>query len=130
MGGSTRIPKVQALLQVRSVYFLQLRCAAANCLACWSGGLDGRPARGARQAEAQLGPWAAGFGGQCRKLWLFHRALISSASSHVSTLILQEFFNGKELCKSIDPDEAVAYGAAVQAAILTGEQDEQVCLQC
>ena len=45
-------------------------------------------------------------------------------------MYLQEFFNGKELCKSIDPDEAVAYGAAVQAAILTGEQDEQVCLQC
>lgn len=35
--------------------------------------------------------------------------------------MLQEFFNGKELNKSINPDEAVAYGAAVQAAILTGE---------
>ncbi|CAO2142669.1 unnamed protein product [Urochloa humidicola] len=36
--------------------------------------------------------------------------------------LLQDFFNGKELCKSINPDEAVAYGAAVQAAILA-EQD-------
>lgn len=34
--------------------------------------------------------------------------------------LLQDFFNGKELNKSINPDEAVAYGAAVQAAILTG----------
>ncbi|XP_058723617.1 heat shock 70 kDa protein 18-like [Vicia villosa] len=33
--------------------------------------------------------------------------------------LLQEFFNGKELCKSINPDEAVAYGAAVQAAMLS-----------
>jgi L1 cell adhesion molecule like protein len=33
---------------------------------------------------------------------------------------------GKELCKSINPDEAVAYGAAVQAAILTGEGGEKV----
>jgi L1 cell adhesion molecule like protein len=33
---------------------------------------------------------------------------------------LSDFFNGKELCKSINPDEAVAYGAAVQAAILSG----------
>ena len=33
--------------------------------------------------------------------------------------MLQDFFNGKELCKSINPDEAVAYGAAVQ-----------VCLSC
>jgi len=35
--------------------------------------------------------------------------------------LLQDFFNGKELNKSINPDEAVAYGAAVQAAILKGE---------
>ncbi|KAL8087704.1 hypothetical protein AgCh_037743 [Apium graveolens] len=34
--------------------------------------------------------------------------------------LLQEFFNGKSLCRSINPDEAVAYGAAVQAAILNG----------
>lgn len=34
--------------------------------------------------------------------------------------LLQEFFGGKELNNSINPDEAVAYGAAVQAAILTG----------
>lgn len=40
--------------------------------------------------------------------------------------LLQDFFNGKELCKSINPDEAVAYGAAVQAAILSGEGDKKV----
>lgn len=39
---------------------------------------------------------------------------------------LSEFFNGKELCKNINPDEAVAYGASVQAAILTGVKDEKV----
>jgi len=40
--------------------------------------------------------------------------------------LLSEFFNGKELCKSINPDECVAYGAAVQAAILTGCKDEKI----
>jgi len=34
--------------------------------------------------------------------------------------LLSEFFNGKELSKSINPDEAVAHGASVQAAILSG----------
>lgn len=37
--------------------------------------------------------------------------------------MLSDFFNGKELCKSINPDEAVAYGAAVQAGILTGASE-------
>lgn len=40
--------------------------------------------------------------------------------------MLQDFFNGKELCKSINPDEAVAYGAAVQGAILSGEGNKKV----
>merc|ERR1719251_750553 len=40
--------------------------------------------------------------------------------------LLQDFFNGKELNKAINPDEAVAYGAAVQAAILTGDTSSEV----
>uniref|UniRef100_A0A2K5HDN3 Heat shock protein family A (Hsp70) member 8 n=1 Tax=Colobus angolensis palliatus TaxID=336983 RepID=A0A2K5HDN3_COLAP len=39
---------------------------------------------------------------------------------------LQVFFNGKELNKSINRDEAIAYGAAVQAAILSGDKSENV----
>lgn len=37
--------------------------------------------------------------------------------------ILSEYFNGKSLCTSVNPDEAVAYGAAVQGAILGGVQN-------
>ena len=40
--------------------------------------------------------------------------------------MVQEFFNGKEPNKSINPDEAVAYGAAVQAAVVGGVKDDDL----
>jgi len=52
-----------------------------------------------------------------------HEIVLVGGSTRIPKVmqILQEFFNGKELNKSINPDEAVAYGAAVQAAILKNE---------
>jgi len=40
--------------------------------------------------------------------------------------LLSNFFNGKELSKDINPDEAIAYGAAVQAALLSGHHDDKL----
>lgn len=40
--------------------------------------------------------------------------------------LLSDYFHGKKLCESINPDEAVAYGAAVQGAILNGTNDEKL----
>ncbi|XP_022635888.1 probable mediator of RNA polymerase II transcription subunit 37c [Vigna radiata var. radiata] len=50
-----------------------------------------------------------------------HDVVLVGGSSRIPKMqqLLQDFFNGKDLCKSINPDEAVAYGAAVQAALLT-----------
>ncbi|KAM4107118.1 hypothetical protein ACJW30_04G115900 [Castanea mollissima] len=51
-----------------------------------------------------------------------HDVVLTGGSSRIPKVqqLLQDFFDGKKLYKSINPDEAVAYGAAVQAAILTG----------
>ncbi|XP_063605154.1 heat shock 70 kDa protein cognate 4-like [Penaeus indicus] len=57
-----------------------------------------------------------------------HEIVLVGGSTRIPKVqkLLQDFFNGKELNKSINPDEAVAYGAAVQAAILRGDQSETV----
>ncbi|XP_004302793.1 PREDICTED: heat shock cognate 70 kDa protein-like [Fragaria vesca subsp. vesca] len=48
--------------------------------------------------------------------------VLAGGSSRIPKVqqLLQDVFKGKKLCKSINPDEAIAYGAAVQAAILSG----------
>uniref|UniRef100_A0A4W5R251 Heat shock protein family A (Hsp70) member 8 n=1 Tax=Hucho hucho TaxID=62062 RepID=A0A4W5R251_9TELE len=57
-----------------------------------------------------------------------HDIVLVGGSTRIPKIqkLLQDFFNGKELNKSINPDEAVAYGAAVQAAILSGDKSENV----
>mmetsp|Transcript_25045 Transcript_25045/g.41879 ORF Transcript_25045/g.41879 Transcript_25045/m.41879 type:complete len:647 (-) Transcript_25045:220-2160(-) len=59
-----------------------------------------------------------------------HEIVLVGGSTRIPKVqdLLSEFFNGKELNKSINPDEAVAYGATVQAAILSG-QDKSEKLQ-
>lgn len=57
-----------------------------------------------------------------------HDVVLVGGSTRIPKLqqLLSDYFNGKELCKSVNPDEAVAYGAAVQAAVLSGSKDEQI----
>ena len=57
-----------------------------------------------------------------------HDIVLVGGSTRIPKIqkLLQDFFSGKELNKSINPDEAVAYGAAVQAAILSGDKSEEV----
>jgi len=52
-----------------------------------------------------------------------HDVVLVGGSTRIPKIqsMLSDFFGGKELNKSINPDEAVAYGATVQAAILSGE---------
>jgi len=51
-----------------------------------------------------------------------HEVVLVGGSTRIPKVqsLLSDYFNGKEPCKSINPDEAVAYGATVQAAILSG----------
>lgn len=57
-----------------------------------------------------------------------HEIVLVGGSTRIPKIqkLLQDFFNGRELNKSINPDEAVAYGAAVQAAILMGDTSDNV----
>ena len=57
-----------------------------------------------------------------------HEIVLVGGSTRIPKIqkLLQDFFNGKELNKSINPDEAVSYGAAVQAAILNGDESQAV----
>jgi len=57
-----------------------------------------------------------------------HDVVLVGGSTRIPKVkkLLQDYFNGKELCNSVNPDEAVAYGAAIQAAILKGDKSEQV----
>ena len=57
-----------------------------------------------------------------------HDIVLVGGSTRIPKIqsLLSEYFDGKELNKSINPDEAVAYGAAVQAAILSGHSDEKL----
>lgn len=54
-----------------------------------------------------------------------HEIVLVGGSTRIPKIqeYLSGFFGGKELCRNINPDEAVAYGAAVQAAILTGRDE-------
>jgi heat shock 70kDa protein 1/2/6/8 len=56
-----------------------------------------------------------------------HEIVLVGGSTRIPKIqdMLSEFFNGKELNKSINPDEAVAYGATVQAAILSGSDKSE-----
>merc|ERR1712070_848053 len=57
-----------------------------------------------------------------------HELVLVGGSTRIPKIqkLLSDYFNGKELNRSINPDEAVAYGAAVQAAILTNDTHEAV----
>ncbi|CAK4077203.1 unnamed protein product [Aphanomyces euteiches] len=56
-----------------------------------------------------------------------HEVVLVGGSTRIPKVqqLLSEFFNGKEPCKSINPDEAVAFGATVQAAILSGNNSSE-----
>ncbi|KAK7591110.1 hypothetical protein V9T40_002723 [Parthenolecanium corni] len=57
-----------------------------------------------------------------------HDVVLVGGSTRIPKIqqLLQNFFNGKQLNLSINPDEAVAYGAAVQAAILSGDTSSAI----
>ena len=57
-----------------------------------------------------------------------HDIVLIGGSTRIPKIqkLLQDFFHGNELNKSINPDEAVAYGAAIEAAILSSDRSEEI----
>ena len=55
-----------------------------------------------------------------------HEVILCGGTTRIPKIqqLLKEYFNGKELCASINPDEAVAYGATIQASILSGVESK------
>jgi molecular chaperone DnaK (HSP70) len=120
VGGSTRIPKVGARRRAagrrgRAKRRPERRRSPA-------GALRGRASFGVRQrprSQSASPAWPA-LCTLCAACALRARCVVCSQVQG----LLKEFFNGKEPNKGINPDEAVAYGAAVQAAILASVRDK------
>lgn len=57
-----------------------------------------------------------------------HEIVLVGGSTRIPKIkqMLTDYFNGKKLNESVNPDEAVAYGAAIQAAILSGVVDDKL----
>ena len=56
-----------------------------------------------------------------------HEIVLVGGTTRIPKLqsLISDFFNGKKLCKSVNPDECVAYGAAVQGDVLNGAKSEK-----
>ncbi len=59
-----------------------------------------------------------------------HEIVLVGGSTRIPKVqqLLKEFFNGKEPSRGINPDEAVAFGAAVQAGVISGEEETEIVL--
>jgi heat shock protein 5 len=59
-----------------------------------------------------------------------HEIVLVGGSTRIPKVqqLIKEFFNGKEPSRGINPDEAVAYGAAVQGGVISGEEDTEIVL--
>jgi L1 cell adhesion molecule like protein len=57
-----------------------------------------------------------------------HEIVLVGGSTRIPKIqqLITDFFGGKEPCKNINPDECVAYGATIQAAILTGQDSQKL----
>jgi len=56
-----------------------------------------------------------------------HEIVLVGGSTRIPRIqeLLRDYFGGRQLCKALNPDEAVAYGAAVQGAILSGRRNKK-----